>query len=198
MTTRTATLGFTIDRLQCVERRDLALNRAGIHCDGNSVRLAASACGFLLDILEPRRGCVREAFGLHANNLKVAALLDSDAAGDQAAQQDALVGALGHQKIIRTRDAYADTVAKPEIEDLLRDRLVALAKADLGWDIEAKAAATPNRPIVGVFAAEIPDFKYKLAKAYVRWTRGHEAAALTADECVSWTTLIENINSALR
>jgi predicted ATPase len=136
---------------------------------------------------------------LHANNLKVAALLDSDSAGDQAAQQDALVGTLGHKKIIRTRDVYAGTVARPEIEDLLRETLIALAKTDLGWDVAAKAAATPNRPIVNVFAAEVPDFsKYKLAKAYVRWTRGHEATALTGNERGAWATLIEKINSVLK
>jgi len=41
---------------------------------------------------------------LHAHNLKVAALLDSDAAGDQAAQQENLVHALGNKNILRTKD----------------------------------------------------------------------------------------------
>src|SRR5690606_19959918 len=59
---------------------------------------------------------------LHAHNLKVAALLDSDAAGDQAAQQENLVHALGNKNIIRTKD-YCSDVAQAEIEDLLRDTL---------------------------------------------------------------------------
>src|SRR5207244_2676255 len=41
---------------------------------------------------------------LHAQKLKVAALLDSDAAGDQAANQDVLVITLGNKAILRTKD----------------------------------------------------------------------------------------------
>lgn len=58
---------------------------------------------------------------LHAHKLKVAALLDSDAAGDQAAQQETLVHTLGNRGILRTKDAYTGIVTKPEVEDLLRD-----------------------------------------------------------------------------
>ncbi|MGH8426673.1 MAG: ATP-dependent nuclease [Gammaproteobacteria bacterium] len=64
---------------------------------------------------------------LHAHKLKVAALLDSDAAGDQAARQDTLVHTLGNKKILRTKDAYSGKVTKPEIEDLLRETLVQVA-----------------------------------------------------------------------
>ena len=65
---------------------------------------------------------------LHAQNLKVAALLDSDAAGESAANQDTLVHTLGQKAILRTKDVYAGSVGKPEIEDLLRSTLVAVAK----------------------------------------------------------------------
>ena len=57
---------------------------------------------------------------LHAQKMKVAALLDSDAAGDQAAQQEHLVHALGNKNILRTKD-FCPNILKPEIEDLLRD-----------------------------------------------------------------------------
>ncbi len=121
---------------------------------------------------------------LHAHNLKVAALLDSDSAGDQAAQQDVLVHKLGNKNILRTKDAYVGQVSHPEIEDLLRDTLVKIAKADLTWDIEATANAQPKRPIVDVFTDEISDFsKYKLAKAFLRWARTNEAKDLSKDEC---------------
>src|SRR5215212_1374936 len=76
---------------------------------------------------------------LHANHLKVAALLDSDVAGDRAAQQETLVHQLGNRNILRTKDAYAGKVKRPEIEDLLRDTLVQVAKEDLGWDVAAIA-----------------------------------------------------------
>ena len=68
---------------------------------------------------------------LHAHKLKVVALLDSDAAGDQAARQETLVHALGQKSIARTKDAYAGPVVHPEIEDLLRETLIAVAKAEL-------------------------------------------------------------------
>jgi hypothetical protein len=136
---------------------------------------------------------------LHAHKLKVAALLDSDSAGDQAAQQEALVHTLGNRGILRTKDAYTGAVTKPEIEDLLRDTLVDVAKGDLRWDVTATATAQPSRPIVQIFADEISDFsKYKLAKAFLRWTRVHEAADLSSVERSQWATLISNINKALK
>lgn len=136
---------------------------------------------------------------LHAHNLKVAALLDSDTAGDQAAKQDVLVNALGTKRILRTKDAYAGSVSAPEIEDLLRETLIRVAKQALGWDIEAKAKGQPNRPIVDLFAAEVSDFsKYKLAKAYVRWTRDNDATALEASERGVWKKLLESVNAALK
>jgi energy-coupling factor transporter ATP-binding protein EcfA2 len=136
---------------------------------------------------------------LHANNLKVAALLDSDAAGDHAAQQETLVHTLGNRNILRTKDAYTGPVAKAEIEDMLRNTLVAVAKAELGWDVQAGAANQPGRSIVDIFTQEVADFsKYRLAKAYLRWTRTHTASDLTADEQSQWKTLIAAINKALK
>ena len=136
---------------------------------------------------------------LHAHKLKVAALLDSDAAGDQAAQQDTLVHTLGNKKILRTKDSYAGKVTKPEIEDLLRETLVQVALNDLGWDITASASAQDARPLVDIFAAEVAGFsKYKLAKAFLRWSRTHEASDLTGDERQQWAAVIGAINKALK
>ena len=135
---------------------------------------------------------------LHAQRLKVAALLDSDSAGEQAAEQDVLVHTLGNRRILRTKDAYDGTVATPEIEDTLRDTLVRTAKADLGWDVEATATAQPTRPIVDILSAEIGGFsKYRLAKAFLRWSRTHQASDLTAEERRSWKKLVELIAAAL-
>ncbi len=136
---------------------------------------------------------------LHAHRLKVAALLDSDAAGDQAAQQDTLVHALGNKKILRTKDVYSGSVSNPEIEDILRETLVAIAKEDLGWDIVSTAVAQPGRPIINIFDTEVGKFsKYKLAKAFLRWSRNHEARDLTDKERDQWTRLINKINNALK
>ena len=136
---------------------------------------------------------------LHANNLKVAALLDSDNAGDQAAKQKTLVHTLGNRNILRTGDVCPGKIRKPEIEDLLRDTLVAMGRSELGWDVTEIATRQPTRPIADIFAAEIDDFsKYRLAKAYLRWTREHSAADLTEDERTSWAELIKRVNQALK
>ena len=136
---------------------------------------------------------------LHANNLKVAALLDSDNAGDQAAKQETLIHTLGNRKILRTADVCPGAITKPEIEDLLRNTLVAMAQSELGWDVTEVATEQPHRPIANIFAAEIGDFsKYRLAKAYLRWTREHSATDLTEDERSSWVKLIKQANRALR
>ena len=138
---------------------------------------------------------------LHANKLKVAALLDSDKAGEAAARVETLVHTLGNRNILRTADAYAGIIKNPEIEDLLRDTLVFVAKTDLGWDIEAIAGQQPARPIVDIFTDEIGKAtfsKYHLAKAFLRWTREHEASDLTEVERDQWKELIKTINKALR
>ncbi len=136
---------------------------------------------------------------LHANNLKVAALLDSDNAGDQAAKQETLVHTLGNKKIVRTGDVCPGSITRPEIEDILRDSLVAIAQSELGWDVTEVAAKQPQRAITDIFAAEIGNFsKYRLAKTYLRWTRDHSAADLTGDERKSWVELIKRVNRALK
>jgi len=135
---------------------------------------------------------------LHAQNLKIAALLDSDAAGDQAAQQEHLVHTLGNKNILRTKD-YCTGIAKAEIEDLLRETLIKIASNEFSKDVSATATAQPNRPILDIFTAEITGFsKYKLAKAFVNWTRVNSSEDLSAAERQQWKKLFQNINKALK
>jgi len=136
---------------------------------------------------------------LHAQGLKVAALLDSDSAGDQAAQQDTLVHTLGNKKILRTKDFLQDEIKAAEVEDLMRDTLVSIAKSELSWDISETAKKQPQRPIISIFESEIKDFsKYRLAKAFVRWSRDHDASDLSESERAQWKKLIGSVNSALK
>ncbi|MEO1817761.1 AAA family ATPase [Pseudomonas sp.] len=137
---------------------------------------------------------------LSAHKLKVAALLDSDNAGDQAAKQETLVHQLGNKKILRTADFVTPNVPKAEIEDILRHTLTKVAKEDLGWDIENEEQAQPQRPIVDIFQKVIgSDFsKYKLAKAFLRWSRQNSAGDLQAGEVSNCVALITAINSALK
>lgn len=136
---------------------------------------------------------------LTANQLKVAAILDSDNAGDQAAQQEILVHRLSAKRILRTADYTDPKIPKAEIEDLLRDTLVKVAKSEFSIDIAAQATAEPSRPLIDILEASGGNFsKYKLAKAYIRWTRDHSAKDLSAAEVAGWTRLIAAINAALK
>ena len=136
---------------------------------------------------------------LHANRLKVAALLDSDNAGDAAANQETLVHTLKNNRILRTRDVCPGKISKPEIEDLLRDTLITVAHNRFGVDVAETARDHPSRPIVDIFADEIPNFsKYRLGKAYVKWTEAHDAGDLAEAERDAWKKLIRKINNALK
>lgn len=135
---------------------------------------------------------------LHAHNLKIAALLDSDAAGDQAAQQENLVHTLGNKNILRTKD-FCSNVAKPEIEDLLRETLIRIVKSEYSVDCQSLSDSQSSRPIVDIFAQEVSDFsKYKLAKAFLKWCKENDSTKLTSGEKENWTKLINQINKALK
>ncbi len=99
---------------------------------------------------------------------------------------------------MRTKDYYPD-VNHAEIEDLLRDSLVAVVKSEYGKDLSTTVTSQKNRPIIDILSTEITDFsKYKLAKAYIRWTRNNEAKDLSEKERTQWTTLFQNINKVLK
>lgn len=134
---------------------------------------------------------------LHAHKLKVAALLDSDAAGDQAAKQDSLVHTLGNKNILRTKD-FCD-VPKAEIEDLLRHTLPVVALIEYNIDVSQMVNEQHERPIIDILKNEIEGFsKYKLAKAYVRWTRENSACDIHEEEINQWKLLIGKINKCLK
>lgn len=132
---------------------------------------------------------------LHSQKLRVAALLDSDAAGEKAATQDDLVRLLKNNQILRVKDYYNGPVPGPEIEDLLRATLVRVALDRLGWDVRATEAAQQKRHIVDIFKAEVPGFsKWKLSKAFLHWLTDHGWSDLTADEQIAWKKLFAAIN----
>lgn len=136
---------------------------------------------------------------LHSQDLKIAALLDSDAEGDLAANQDILVNALGSKKILRTKDVYAGTVKKVEIEDILRETLIKIAKTQLGWDAEKQAKGQTGRPVVDILFDVAKDSfsKYKLAKAFIKWSRDNSLENLSQTEIMQSEKLIKKINQAL-
>lgn len=137
---------------------------------------------------------------LTSHSLKVAALLDSDNAGDQAAQQEVLVHRLGSKRILRTSDYAVPKIQHAEVEDLLRHTLAEIAKSDLGWDITSALGGAAGKPIVDIFQKQIGKgfSKYKLAKAFLRWSRDHSVADLASHEVEGCANLINAINSALK
>lgn len=137
---------------------------------------------------------------LHAQNLKIAALLDSDSEGEMASKQDTLVNALGNKRILRTKDVYSGNVSIPEIEDLLRDTLLRIAKDNLGWDAIDLAKKQEQRPVVDLLksVANKEFSKFKLAKAFIAWSREHELDDLQEHEVVQAKKLVEKINKALQ
>ncbi|MDK4728768.1 AAA family ATPase [Rhizobium phaseoli] len=135
---------------------------------------------------------------LHAHSLKVAALLDSDRAGDDVAKQEVLVHTLKQKAILRTKDFLANQVDKSEIEDLLRATLIQVAKDEFGVDVEGAALKQADKPLVDILAREIKEFsKYKLAKAFLKWSRDHDASDLTSNEVAQFEKLFGAVNKAL-
>src|SRR3984893_1866997 len=151
--------------------------------------------------LVPTNGAAKVAYFatiLHAKKLKVAALLDTDGNGDRSMNQDELVNALAQKSILRSKDA-ANGPPTPRIEVLLRDTLVRVGKNRLGWDIAGAAHEHRDQSIVDLFETGVTDFsRYKLAKAFVRWTRDHNASDLSEDERAAWKRLIDKINVTLK
>ncbi|MFL9883213.1 AAA family ATPase [Paraburkholderia agricolaris] len=199
-------LGYDLAQSLFTQERNLVLE--GLtdywYLDATSALLRAANLTFLNEkiALVPAASAgkvVYYATILYAQQFKVAALLDSDSAGDQAAQQETLTHTLGNKGILRTKDAYTGPVTKPEIEDLLRDTLVTIAKDSLGIDVTTEATNQAGRPIVDLLSAANSSFsKYKLAKAYIRWTRDHTANDLSPAELAQFQTLIEKIHKALK
>lgn len=136
---------------------------------------------------------------LHAQNLKVEHCWILTLRGEQAAKQDTLVNALGTKRILRTKDAYTGNVANAEIEDMLRETLLAIAKEQLNWDATTLAEAQLSRSIVDIIASVAKkDFsKYKLAKAFIRWSRDHDLSDLKPHEIEQTENLVAKINKAL-
>jgi predicted ATPase len=134
---------------------------------------------------------------LTSQDLKVAALLDSDAAGEQAAEQEALWQLLTNKRILRTGDHVAN-VKRCEIEDLLRTTLGIVARDELGWDSTQTLTDQPTRPIMEVLDVEHSGVsKWKLARKFTHWLADNGTDALTGEERSAWASLVTATNKAL-
>ena len=158
-------LGYDLAQSLFAQQRNLVLESLTDfwYLEATSELLRSAGLGDLNERIEliPCNGAGRLVYYaaiLHAHKLKVAALLESDPAGEQVAKQELLAAKLGHRGGIRIRDAYLGKVKSPQIEDLLRATLIKVAKDSLGWDVSAEAASQPEQAIVDVFESQITGF----------------------------------------
>ncbi|WP_328184547.1 AAA family ATPase [Marinobacter sp. OP 3.4] len=135
---------------------------------------------------------------LHAQNLKVVALLDSDQAGDNAASKDSLVHSLGHKGVLRTLDFLDGEVVNPETEDLLRETLQTVAKEELGIDLFSNDTSA-SKSVASIIKSHKPNLsKNKLAKAFVKWCRAKTYDDLSVREREQWAHLFNKAKTRLK
>ena len=135
---------------------------------------------------------------LSNNDLKTVALLDSDSAGDKAAQQEVVVHALGTKNILRTKEFLSREIKNSEIEDIIRETLASIFFTEYAIQISSEDLAS-NKAIVDIFKKADPKFsKFKLSKAFLNWAREHSSKDLTQDEIRNCEKLLESINRRLK
>lgn len=135
---------------------------------------------------------------LHSQSLKVAALLDSDLAGDTAAEDQTMSHLLGKSGILRIGDFTSSEVKAPEIEDMLRETLSEIIAANTG-NKPSEFITQPKRGVVSIMeSVASPISKYHLAKSFIRWTRDHEPKDMTDAERKSWQEMFVAANKVLK
>ena len=135
---------------------------------------------------------------LRSQALKVAALLDSDVAGDTAANDETMSHLLGKGGVLRIGDFIATEVKSPEIEDLLRETLSKIVETETGTK-PPEFDAQPKRGVVSIISkAATPIKKYHLAKAFLKWARDNGPDDLSAAEREAWSKIFEAVNKTLK
>lgn len=135
---------------------------------------------------------------LSNNDLKSVALLDSDNAGDKAAEQETVIHSLGAKNILRTKEFLTREIKNSEIEDIIRETLAKIFHSEYGIEITAEDLAS-DKAIVDIFKKASKDFsKFKLSKAFFAWTREHNSSDLVPEEAQNSQKLIDTINRRLK
>ncbi len=135
---------------------------------------------------------------LSHNDLKTIALLDSDSAGDKAAQQDTVINALGTKNILRTKDFLSREIQNSEIEDIIRETLSKIFQKIFDTQIDVNDVSS-NKAIIDIFKNADSQFsKFKLSKAFLNWARENSSKDLSEEEVKNCEKLIETINRRLK
>lgn len=135
---------------------------------------------------------------LSNNDLKTVALLDSDSAGDKAAQQETVVHALGAKNILRTKEFLSREIKNSEIEDIIRETLADIFQQEYDIKIDTETLAS-DKAIIDIFKKADSTFsKLKLSKAFLAWARERSSEDLKESELKNCKNLIETINRRLK
>lgn len=135
---------------------------------------------------------------LSNNDLKTVALLDSDSAGDKAAEQDVVIHSLGAKNILRTKEFLSKEIKNSEIEDIIRETLTQIFTTKYQIDIPEEDKNS-DKAIVDIFKNVKKDFsKAQMAKAFLAWARDHSYQDLSQEEQQNCQKLIEAINRRLK
>lgn len=92
----------------------------------------------------------------------------------------------------------ANSSAKDELEDLVRDNLIAVAKQILSWTVLKIPTSQGSLPTLEMFAAEMAEpRKYKLAIAFLRWSEKNRVSTLTREQILFYRDLFEEVKKFL-
>ena len=134
---------------------------------------------------------------LYKNELKIVALLDSDGAGDKAANEEILVYTVGNKNILRVADFCSNEIQGGEVEDIIRNTLFKVFSNYSESKISEEDKKS-SKSLVDILKKADKNFsKYKLAKEFLKWSKEHNINDLEESEKNNCQKLVDTINKRL-
>ncbi len=134
---------------------------------------------------------------LYNNELKIVALLDSDGAGDKAANEEILVYTVGNKNILRVADFCSNEIQGGEVEDIIRNTLFKVF-SNYSENKISEEDKKSSKSLVDILKKADKNFsKYKLAKEFLKWSKEHNINDLEESEKNNCQKLIDTINKRL-
>lgn len=134
---------------------------------------------------------------LYNNELKIVALLDSDGAGDKAANEEILVYTVGNKNILRVADFCSNEIQGSEVEDIIRNTLFKIF-SNYSENKISEEDRKSSKSLVDILKKTDKNFsKYKLAKEFLKWSKEHSIDDLEENEKNNCQKLVDTINRRL-
>lgn len=134
---------------------------------------------------------------LYNNELKIVALLDSDGAGDKAANEEILVYTVGNKNILRVADFCSNEIQGSEVEDIIRNTLFKVF-SNYSENKISEEDKKSSKSLVDILKKADKNFsKYKLAKEFLKWSKEHNINDLEESEKNNCQKLVDTINKRL-